>query len=203
MSEGTVAARPGFSAAYGAAARWLYAPPACEDLQPLAEGVVAGWPGWGALQAFVASRGPRDAARDAADAHWILLQDPTGARLEPYASAYRTGTRLGPALAVFRGFLRRWELVPERDRYTDLEDHPAFQLDCLAFLRTAADGSVPAEAFRECLAEHVLPWMPRFLEELEREDRVLPRGGFYAALAELTRACLARDAEALGIGAGI
>ncbi len=198
-----------FPLGYGTAARWLGDPPPEADLAAILQKsdppqvLVSGGAraAWDALKAFVGSRGAGQAARDAAEAHWALLQDPFGPRLNPYASVYLDGARLGPALVGFRAFLKRWELVPDRERYRDLEDHAAFQLDCLAWLGSEAerDGKW-AGAYRECLERHVLPWMPRFLADLAAEDRRLPRGGFYAPLAQLVSAWLAHDAAALGVG---
>ncbi len=196
-----------FPLGYGTAARWLGDPPPEADLAALLErgappqALVSGdaRAAWDALETFVSSRGPRDAARDAAEAHWALLQNPFGPRLNPYASVYLDGARLGPALVAFRAFLKRWGLVPDRERYRDLEDHAAFQLDCLAWLASEArrDGAW-GEAYRECLQRHLLPWMPRFLADLESEDRRLSRGGFYGPLARLLAAWLAHDAAVLG-----
>ena len=197
-----------FPLGYGTAARWLGDPPPEADLAALLQGgvppqvLVCGKAraAWEAMEAFISSRGPEQAARDAAEAHWTLLQDPFAPRLNPYASVYLDRARLGPALVGFRAFLRRWGLVPDRGRYRDLEDHAAFQLDCLAWLASEAGrDSAWVEAYRECLEGHVLPWMPRFLTDLEAEDRRLSQGGFYGPLARLVTAWIAHDAAAFGL----
>ncbi len=197
-----------FPLGYGTAARWLGDPPSEGELAAILQRgapprvLISGEAraAWETMEVFIDSRGPEQAARDAAEAHWTLLQDPFGSRLNPYASVYLDRARLGPALVKFRAFLKRWGLVPDRERYRDLEDHAAFQLDCLAWLASEAGrNSAWVEAYRECMEGHVLPWMPRFLADLEAEDRRLSTGGFYAPLARLVGAWLASDASVLGL----
>ena len=191
---------------YGWIARSLVEPPDREALEALASGPApapaADGPqalvGVEELRRLVARKGPFAAARDAAEAHWRLLENPFEPRLDPYASTYLHGARGGPALVRFRSFLVAWELVPDKGRFRDLEDHAAFQLDCLALLQEISEGEPRyAGAFRECLADHVLPWMPRFLGDLEAADRELPFGGFHTALARIARGLLDADARRL------
>ncbi len=193
---------------YGWIARSLVEPPGLEALEAIASGpppapaaeIPRAREGVEKLRRLVARKGALTAARDAAEAHWRLLENPFEPRLDPYASTYLDGTRGGPALVRFRSFLATWELVPEKGRFRDLEDHAAFQLDCLALLQElSAQEPRYAEGLRECLAEHVLPWMPRFLEDLEAADRELPFGGFHTALARIALGLLDADARWLAI----
>ncbi len=193
---------------YGWIARSLVEPPDREALDAVASGSppapAAGIPrareGLEELRRLVDRKGALTAARDAAEAHWRLLENPFEPRLDPYASTYLHGARGGPALVRFRAFLTAWELVPERERFRDLEDHAAFQLDCLALLQDLRAGEPRyADAFRECLAEHVMPWMPRFLGDLKAADRELPFGGFHTALARIALGLLDADARRLSV----
>ncbi len=181
--------QPGF----GEFARWLLTPPSPGELEALAR---QGENGGEGLGGYARERGPERGARDAGEALWQLLETPFEPRLVPYASVYRDGARFGPSLVAFRGFLRRWDLVPERGRFRDLEDHAGFQLDCLAYLGSRPEGH---QAYRECLEEHVLPWLPRFLNDLGREDKKLPYGGFYGRLARLARGLIEAEAARLGL----
>lgn len=49
----------------------------------------------------------------------------------------------------------------------------------------------------QLLVEHVLPWMPVFLSDLETADEDLECGGFYAGLARIGRGLLALEAQVL------
>lgn len=185
------------SPGWGDLARWLWEGPTPEDLEALAR---ADSPLLGEVSAYARKWGPVRGVEAAREALWTLLQDPFQPRVAPYASAYRDGARFGPALVSFRGFLRTQGLVPEGDRFRDAEDHAAFQLDCLAFL--AAEAGPRSAAYRECLGTHVLPWMPRFLRDLARQDRTLPYGGFYAGVAAAGLRLLEAEASRLGLTAG-
>jgi TorA maturation chaperone TorD len=155
--------------------------------------------GWQRLADFFAAHPRREAGVCAATAHRVLLGHPFAPKLEPYASHYLEGVRLGAPLVRLRRFLAEWELVADRDLYRDLEDHAAFLFDCLAQLKglEEEEGGRWAEAFDTCLQDHVLPWMPRFLDDLEREDQALPVGGFYAGLARVARGVLDLESRAV------
>ncbi|GAB4265249.1 MAG: hypothetical protein Kow0092_17460 [Deferrisomatales bacterium] len=153
--------------------------------------------GWERWRRFFAARQTPAACADAAEAHRALLSDPLSPRLQPYASWYRDGHRLGEALVGLRGFLAQWRLAADRARFRDLEDHAAFLFDCLYRLREleASEGPSWTAAYGACLHEHVLPWMPRFLQDLEREDATLACGGFYGGLAQVLLGILALEAS--------
>jgi TorA maturation chaperone TorD len=153
--------------------------------------------GWQRIAEFVAAH-PGEEARDcAAKAYRILLGHPFSPKLEPYASHYLEGSRFGSPLVRLRRFLADWGLLADREQFRDLEDHAAFLFDCLAQIKglEEREGERWAEAFEICLRDHVLPWVPRFLGDLERADDALGFGGFYAGLARIARAILDLDAK--------
>jgi len=155
--------------------------------------------GWRKIATFFNEHSGEEAMTALAQAHYLLFDNPLGSKMEPYASHYLEGIRQGMPLVNMRGFLIQWGLVPERELFRDFEDHAVFMLDCLVKIAELADreGQHWEEAMEQLLVEHVLPWMPVFLSDLETADEALECGGFYAGLARIGRGLLALEAQVL------
>ncbi len=155
--------------------------------------------GWNLLDDFFKKHTAEEADAFICSSYNFLLGDPFKPKLEAYASQYINGNRQGAALVDFRRFLRKWELVPEKNAFKDFEDHVVFVLDTVVQISHLfeQEGGLWEEALEECLSEHVIPWMPLFFKDLEREDMDNSKGGFYAGLAKIGQAILASEAEVL------
>ncbi len=155
--------------------------------------------GWRQLADFFARQPFTQAVESVGSQYDFLLGNPLRPKLEPYASHYLNGSRQGEALAQFRGFMRKWRLVPEPGKFKDYEDHAVFVLDTVVQLinLTQSEGDKWEEVLEECLLMHVIPWFPAFLQDMEKEDLEHGNGGFYAGLALIGRAILASEAQVL------
>ncbi|MFQ5483716.1 MAG: molecular chaperone [Desulfobacterales bacterium] len=155
--------------------------------------------GWRKIAIFFSEHSIEEARTALAQAHYLLFDNPLGSKVEPYASHYLEGIRQGTPLVNMREFLMQWRLVPERELFRDFEDHAIFMLDCLVKIADLADreGDHWEEAMEELLVEHVLPWMPVFLSDLEKADEDPECGGFYAGLAIIGRGLLKLEAQVL------
>jgi TorA maturation chaperone TorD len=114
----------------------------------------------------------------------------------PYASARVTRSTLGlPATQTIRAFIGELGVEPRLPPGAPIaaDDHAAIGLAVLAELcgRAAADSSAPGRraAIAACTRfryTYLLPWMPGFLAEVERQSRCGP----YGPVARLTAALL-------------
>lgn len=100
----------------------------------------------------------------------------------PYESAYVEGELLGQAAEEVGALYRQWGLVMDGEAV----DHAGAELEFVAFL-LALDTSELLATADNFLARHVLPWLPRFAADVERESRL----GFYRAVGRLLAAVLA------------
>lgn len=155
--------------------------------------------GWRCLAVFFDKFKKSEALKAATESQYNLLGNPLGIALEPYASHYIEGSRQGVPLIETRRFLKKWDLVPEKDNFKDFEDHAVFMLDCLVQIAnlTETEGVKWEEAMEECLEKLVLPWMANFFHDLELKDNQEEKGGFYAGLAKIGQGILALEEQVI------
>jgi len=99
----------------------------------------------------------------------------------PYASAYVEGELLGQAAEEIDRLYRQWGLVVDGEAV----GHAGSELEFMAYLLTLGTPESLAAA-ADFLSGHVLPWLPRFAADVERESRL----GFYRAVGQLLAAVL-------------
>jgi TorA maturation chaperone TorD len=117
----------------------------------------------------------------------------------PYASARGGETLLGGrARRRLEEFLTRYELMVDMDAArVASSDHVAVELSVLAHIHggTLSENTDPTVVAREFLRDHVLPWMPSYLEEVYGSaERAL-----YRSVARLTAGALDEDRMAHGL----
>jgi TorA maturation chaperone TorD len=99
---------------------------------------------------------------------------------------YLDGALFGRGTSAMLERYRRAGLAPD-ERFRDLPDHVAMQLEYLAVLfGRAADGDVGFELHaREFLAQFVLEWLPPFRQALRAAAPRVPAARAYGVLAEM------------------
>lgn len=94
----------------------------------------------------------------------------------PYESIYREDTVMGNStLGVIDSYSRAGLKVMEN--FHDLPDHIAVELEFLYYLASNEN----TEAYDSFIREHFSKWVPKFCEEVEKNDRV----GFYRNAARV------------------
>ena len=180
---------------YGVLATLYYAPPDDALLARLraavTEAPVAGAfleEPWRALVAR-AREASADAIRDEYEALFIGVGRPA---VHLYASHYLSGFLNDKPLAALRDDLARLGLA-RSETMPETEDHIAYLCEVMRYLIAGDDAAVcnltQQQAF---FARHLHPWVPALCDAIERE----PQARFYAALAGLTRAFIAVEAQA-------
>ncbi|MBI4787840.1 MAG: molecular chaperone TorD family protein [Chloroflexi bacterium] len=99
----------------------------------------------------------------------------------PYESAYRDGEVLGNAAEQVDVLYRQWELVVEGEQV----DQASVELEFIAFL-LVLDLPQAREAAEQFRAAHLLRWLPRLADDLDRASRL----EFYRAVGRVLRAVL-------------
>ena len=108
-----------------------------------------------------------------------------------YASHYLAGFLNEKPLARLRTSLDRLGLA-RGDTMPETEDHVAYLCEVMRYLIAGDDMAVcNLTAQREFFAEHIQPWLPAMCNALEQH----PAASFYAAVARLTRAFAAVEAQ--------
>ncbi len=108
-----------------------------------------------------------------------------------YGSHYLSGFLNEKPLAALRGELLDLGLARD-EAMTDTEDHFAFVCEVMRFLIAGDDVAVSnLERQRHFFGRHVQPWATQMCEQLLAH----PEARFYAAVAELTQAFLAVEAQ--------
>ncbi len=155
--------------------------------------------GWQLLTDFFQRYTIEEAKQHTKATQDYLFGNPLRPKLDPYASQYLYGRRHSEALVNFRRFLKKWQLVPGENKFQDFEDHAIFILDTVVQISYLMehDGEHWEEALEECLQEHIIPWFPKFLKDVEKEDLEHGEGGFYAGLAKIGQAIIVSEAEVL------
>lgn len=125
-------------------------------------------------------------------------------RVYPHASCWGMDKPklMGPAWHKVLDFYRHEGLSPHPDRAW-LADHIGTELyfaSVMAGRVADAPGAQEAqdaqERFTAYIEEHIVPWVPRFLDAVAADER----SGFYADAALVALAFIEIDAEMLGIG---
>ena len=108
-----------------------------------------------------------------------------------YASHYLAGFLNEKPLARLRTSLDRLGLA-RGDTMPETEDHVAYLCEVMRYLIAGDDMAVcNLTAQRDFFAEHIQPWLPAMCNALEQH----PAASFYAAVARLTRAFAAVEAQ--------
>ena len=129
-----------------------------------------------------------------------LFEGPGKPVAPPYASYYVFGRLMGPpAIAANRFYLSK-EALPETEGSVP-SDHVAVELGFMAYLATRAERAFAAgktqdarsdlDASREFIDEHILTWLPRFIEDVVRGAD----SDFFAGLARFTDASVNWDRQ--------
>lgn len=136
---------------------------------------------------------------------WLFMGDAPELRAPPYASAYTpTGDIVKyPARSVLEAY-RQAELAFYSDTF-ELPDHLSVQLEFMYHLGNEAlsarylgrlERVTMFQQFQQqFLRQHLLHWVPTWCKRVAQGDRV----GFYAALAQLVRDWLKREALDFGL----
>ena len=141
-----------------------------------------------------------------------LFMVPLGRYVTPYEAVYRDereigddrvrGLLAGPSTLAVKQLYREAGMAVSED-FKDLPDHVGLELACMAFLCEAEaraweqqsldDAQRMRDLEKRLLHEHLLLWVPALCGRIR--ERAL--GPFYRAIAGLTEAYLAREADAL------
>ncbi len=106
----------------------------------------------------------------------------------PYESAYREMLLMGDYTEEVSKYYSLYNLeIPE-----DLPDHISYELDFMRFLLEEGDESLAKEFFEE----HIIQWVPDFIEDLRNESRLK----FYKFVADFLADFLEREKEAFNVG---
>ena len=106
----------------------------------------------------------------------------------PYESAYREMLLMGDYTEEVSKYYSLYNLeIPE-----DLPDHISYELDFMRFLLEEGDESLAKEFFEE----HIIQWVPDFIEDLRNESRLK----FYKFVADLLADFLEKEKEAFNVG---
>lgn len=109
----------------------------------------------------------------------------------PYASWYLSGTLMDWPLSNLRGNLKQLGIQRRAD-LGEPEDHVAALCEVMCLL--AEDGTMSGvERQHAFLTTHMLPWLPRFFQELDQA----PSADFYRAVAEFGRTFFELEREYL------
>ena len=164
--------------------------------------VAAGEPtGFVFVEPDLAARGPVHAVEELAVEYCRLFIGPQPV-CAPYASAARGEALMGGrARTRLEDFMQRHAIELADGARIASPDHVAIELSLLAELcdELASDPTDAAEvlaAIRELLRDHVLPWVPDFLERIERETT----RALYRATAQLVALVLAEERALHGLG---
>ncbi len=127
-----------------------------------------------------------------------LFEGPGKPIAPPFASYYLHGRLMGPpAIAANRFYLSK-DALPDSEGSVP-SDHLAVELGFMAYLATraerafaggeTADALSALESSREFIDEHLLTWLPRFIEDVVRGAD----SSFFTGLAEFTAASVNWD----------
>ncbi len=106
----------------------------------------------------------------------------------PYESAYREMLLMGDYTEEVSRYYSLYNLeIPE-----DLPDHISYELDFMRFLLEEGDESLAKEFFEE----HIIQWVPDFIEDLRGESRLK----FYRFVADFLADFIEREKEAFNVG---
>ena len=203
MSASVSLTRPGSSALdeetaraelYGVLSQLYYAPPSPELLSALRVAVTEAPMEGGFLQEpwqqLVAAARAQDDAVIAAE-YDRLFGGVGKPEVFVYASHYLAGFLNEKPLARLRTSLDRLGLA-RGDTMPETEDHVAYLCEVMRYLIAGDDMAVcNLTAQRDFFAEHIQPWLPAMCNALEQH----PAASFYAAVARLTRAFVAVEAQ--------
>jgi TorA maturation chaperone TorD len=147
---------------------------------------------WSTLAAAAGAIDPRDAG----DEYAALFEDPAGARVNPYASLYRTGFLMEAPLAELRADLRTLGLVRRR-RAAETEDHLGALCEVMRVLIAGMPGVArqPVSRQKAFFEHHLGPWYGACLADLRKADGA----DFYVHVANLAQAFFDVEAAAFAI----
>lgn len=138
-------------------------------------------------------------------AEYVALFDrpSTGHRLSPFESVQRHGIVNRGTIAALDEFYRRFGLALAPDAM-ETGDHCSVELAFMSFLafqdaeaqRLGQDGEAFRQAQIDFLREHIMQWMPGWLERIEESTK----HPYFRAAGGLARDVLAQDAEITGVG---
>ncbi len=179
---------------YGVLSQLYYAPPSPELLSALRVAVTEAPMEGGFLQEpwqqLVAAARAQDDAAIAAE-YDRLFGGVGKPEVFVYASHYLAGFLNEKPLARLRTSLDRLGLA-RGDTMPETEDHVAYLCEVMCYLIAGDDMAVcNLTAQRDFFAEHIQPWLPAMCNALEQH----PAASFYAAVARLTRAFAAVEAQ--------
>lgn len=168
----------------------LYAPPESQECQPLLAMLqdpqwVAEWPYEGCQQAaaLIAEGMADNQPEMLAEAYQRLFVGPYALPAPPWGSVYldKESVLFGDSTLRLRQWLRVNGIEAQRD-HNEPEDHIGTLLMMAAWLAEEQQQAMVTGL----LAEHVLPWAPRYLELLQQHAG----HPFYQGLAQLAQATL-------------
>ena len=179
---------------YGLLAQLYYAPPMPELLGALrvapTEAPAAGGfleEPWRELVGMCRGMSDEEIARE----HDALFGGVGKPEVFVYASHYLAGFLNEKPLARLRTSLDRLGLA-RGDTMPETEDHVAYLCEVMRYLIAGDDMAVcNLTTQRDFFAEHIQPWLPAMCNALEQH----PAASFYAAVARLTRAFAAVEAQ--------
>lgn len=179
---------------YGVLSQLYYAPPSPELLSALRVAVTEAPMEGGFLQEpwqqLVAAARAQDDVAIAAE-YDRLFGGVGKPEVFVYASHYLAGFLNEKPLARLRTSLDRLGLA-RGDTMPETEDHVAYLCEVMRYLIAGDDMAVcNLTAQRDFFAEHIQPWLPAMCNALEQH----PSASFYAAVARLTRAFAAVEAQ--------
>jgi TorA maturation chaperone TorD len=147
----------------------------------------------GMAHAALAEAAARLGAEAVAREYFELFVGLGRGELLPYASYYLTGFLHGRPLARLRQTLQRVG-IQRADEQKEPEDHAAILFEVMAGL--AGDNiAAPAGAERDVFENHLMPWIGRFLTDLEQAKAA----DFYARVGALGRVFIAIETEAFAL----
>ena len=179
---------------YGVLSQLYYAPPSPELLSALRVAVTEAPMEGGFLQEpwqqLVAAARAQDDVAIAAE-YDRLFGGVGKPEVFVYASHYLAGFLNEKPLARLRTSLDRLGLA-RGDTMPETEDHVAYLCEVMRYLIAGDDMAVcNLTAQRDFFAEHIQSWLPAMCNALEQH----PAASFYAAVARLTRAFVAVEAQ--------
>ena len=145
-------------------------------------------------------------AEAAGDEFTQLFLGPFARAVNPYESYYLSGQVFGEPLAEVRGFMGEIGLEKDEARFSEPEDHLAFELEIMNWLarnQLAAKGQDAVGDWQtrqmQFLEHHALVWMPACAQDIEQASQAR----LYAGVARLLRGFLAFEEklfQTLGMG---